>query len=59
MKNVYTGLEFDYDPNDYPDFCDTYVTGGFVNGKEMTEGQLEELNDDRVLVHDLLREFLF
>lgn len=34
------------DMNDYPDFCNAYVVSGKYKGVELTEEQLDELNDD-------------
>jgi len=31
--------------NDYPDFCDAYVESASFNGVELTEEQLDDLND--------------
>lgn len=33
------------DTRDYPEFCDAYIESGLYDGKEMTEEQLEELNN--------------
>lgn len=55
----YTDLEFDYNASDYPDYCDTYIIRGLKNNIEMTEEELEELNNDSGLVYDLLMDYLF
>lgn len=34
------------DGRDYPDFCDAYIDGADYDGVEMTDEQLECLNDD-------------
>ena len=41
----------DIDTNDYPDFCDAYISYAEYKGKEMTEDQLEELNNDGDFVY--------
>jgi hypothetical protein len=41
----------DIDTYDYPDFCDAYISSAEYKGKEMTEDQLEELNDDGDFVY--------
>jgi len=41
----------DIDTDDYPDFCDAYISYAEYKGKEMTEDQLEELNDDGDFVY--------
>ena len=59
MPKVYSDLEWDgIDHRDYPDYCDAYVVRGMINGREMTEEELEELNDgpDKL---DLLMEHLY
>ena len=35
----------DIDMNDYPDFCDAYISSASYKGVELTESQLDELND--------------
>ena len=40
---VYSDLEWaGIDHKDRPDYCDAYVVSGKVNGREMTEEDLEE-----------------
>ena len=34
------------DPDDYPDFCDAYIEYAEYNGVEMTEAELEIINED-------------
>ena len=41
----------DIDTDDYPDFCDAYISYAEYKGKEMTEDQLEELNHDGDFVY--------
>jgi hypothetical protein len=49
-------VEFeDIDHNDYPDYCDAYIIRATYDGVEMTEEQLELLNDD----HDFKYQKLF
>ena len=39
-------IEFeDVDLNDYPDFCDSYISSATYNGVQMTDDQLAELNE--------------
>lgn len=35
----------DIDMNDYPDFCDAYISSATYKGVELTDDQLDELND--------------
>ena len=48
------------DLNDHPDYCDAFIEEALYKGKEMTEGQLEILQDvyDE-FVYDKLMEYIF
>lgn len=46
------------DWKDYPDFVDSYIDSAEYDGKEMTEIELDELNEDRDIVHSLVMEHL-
>ena len=52
-------MEFDYDPSDYPDFCDAYITSCDIDGREATPEELDEINDDSQFVYESLMEHLF
>jgi hypothetical protein len=53
-------IEFDgIDYDDYPDFCDAYISNADYDGVEMTEEQLELINDDRDFVYEALMKHLF
>jgi hypothetical protein len=53
-------IEFDgIDHNDYPDYCDAYIISADHDGREMTEDEIEELNDDSGFVYDKLMNFLY
>lgn len=55
-----TDLELDgVDTRDYPDFCDAYITAGYLDGKELTEEQLDLLNEDQEFVYELVINQLF
>jgi hypothetical protein len=43
---------------DYPDFTDAFIVSAFYDGYEMTDEQLEEINNDSQFVHDKLIENL-
>jgi hypothetical protein len=47
------------DPSDYPDFCDAYVSYAEINGREATEEELDEINEDRDFVYEKVWERLF
>jgi len=55
IKNV----EFDnIDYTDYPDFCDAFICYAELDGVEMTDDQLDKLNDDVDLVYELLTDYI-
>ena len=45
---IFGGIDFD----DYPDFCDAYIESADYNGVEMTEAELEIINEDIGYWHD-------
>jgi len=47
------------DTKDYPDFCDAFIASADYDGKEMTEEQLDELNEDRDFVYECVENHLF
>jgi hypothetical protein len=47
------------DTNDYPDFTDAFISSADYNGVEMTDEQLEALNEDYGFVHDCVYNQLF
>jgi len=49
----------DVDYNDYPDFCDAFISSADYNGEPMDEDQLELLNEDREFIHEKLFDQLF
>ena len=42
------------DHEDYPDYCDAFIDSADYDGKEMTDKQLDDLNEDYELVHELI-----
>ena len=38
--------------DDYPDFCDAYIASADYDGVEMTEDQIDQLNDDCDFVYE-------
>jgi hypothetical protein len=54
-----TNVKFDdVDHNDYPDYCDAYISEAHYDGVEMTQDQLDDLNGDVSFVYEKLMEFL-
>jgi hypothetical protein len=47
------------DTSDYPDFCDAYISYAEYDGVEMTQEQLNEINDDYDFVYDCVLNHLF
>ena len=56
-----TNLEVEgIDTADYPDFCDAFVTYGEIDGRELTEKELDYINDNCPdLVYDAVLNQLF
>ena len=54
-------LEFDgIDFSDYPDFVDAFLVSADYDGKEMTEEQIDYLNDEhRDFVNEQVFSFIF
>lgn len=47
------------DTQDYPDFVDAFIASALYDGKEMTDEQLEEINDDGEFIHEKTMNQLF
>ena len=47
------------DTNDYPDFCDAFISSADYNGVEMTDEQIDTLNEDYNFIHDCVYNQLF
>lgn len=47
------------DMKDYPDFVDAFVESASIEGRELSEEELDELNEDRDFVHQLVMEKLY
>ena len=45
-------------PRDYPDFCDAFILEATYKGREMTDEELEALNEDSDFVYDKVMELL-
>lgn len=43
---------------DAPDYVDAYITSADYDGKEMTEAELDEINEDSDFVHEKLQDHL-
>lgn len=59
-KSQIENIEVDgIDTNDYPDFCDAYISYAEYRGKPLSDGQLERLNEDADFVALCVQEKLF
>jgi len=47
------------DTNDYPDFCDAFISYAHYNGKAMTDAELDLLNEDYEFVNEQVQKHLF
>jgi hypothetical protein len=47
------------DTKDYPDFCDAYIMSADYNGEEMSEEQLDEINQDGDFVRDAVDKYIY
>jgi hypothetical protein len=49
----YASIEIDgIDTNDYPDFVDAFIcNANYTDGTQLTDSDLDELNEDRDLVY--------
>ncbi len=55
-----SNLEVDgIDYADYPDFCDAFISYAEYDGVEMTDKQLDELNEDGDFVYECVQNHLF
>ena len=54
-------LEFDYMPNQYPEFEDACITYAvWMNtGKELTDEELDTLNEDTEFVYEALQDHIY
>lgn len=55
-----TDVEVDgIDLKDYPDFCDAHIVSATYKGREMTERELERLNEDKQYVYEYVTDKLY
>jgi hypothetical protein len=47
------------DTSDYPDFSDAYIESAEYDGRQMTDEELDILNDDSSYVYDCVIDQLF
>ena len=56
ISNVFVG---GIDMEDYPDFCDAYIESAEYDGREMTEEELEILNEDGSFISEHAHSQIF
>lgn len=49
------GIDF----KDAPDFVDAYIESADYDGKEMTQSQIDELNEDSDFVYEAVQNHLY
>ena len=63
MKLDYTKIEDvevdGIDTSDYPDFCDAYIASATYKGREMTDEELDTLNEDGSYVYDRITDKIY
>ena len=47
------------DTNDYPDFVDAFIESAEIDGVELTDAEIEELNCNSEFVYDCVLKHLF
>ncbi|NOS85261.1 MAG: hypothetical protein HOP31_08990 [Ignavibacteria bacterium] len=53
-----TSIE-DIDYKDYPDFCNAFIASATdVNGRELSDNELDEINQDSQFVHEQVHEYI-
>jgi len=59
LKKINNIVFEDIDYKDSPDFCDAFISSAVYGDREMTEEELDELNNDRDFVYDKLMDYLY
>lgn len=53
-------VEMDVNKSDYPDFCDSFATTAwFEDGTELTDAEMDELNDMSDVIYELCVDRVF
>ena len=57
---LFTDVAFEgIDHRDYPDYCDAFIASAEYDGRELSDEELDELNEDTDLVYELLTDNLY
>ena len=49
----------DIDMKDYPDFCDAFIASATIDGRELTELELNEVNEDYDYLYSQIENTLY
>lgn len=53
-------IEFEgIDYKDAPDYCDAFIANAEIDGKQLTQDQLDEVNEDADFIHEQLHKHLY
>lgn len=59
QNGIITDILFNgIDHKDSPDYSDAFITSASLNGEQMTDYELDLLNENSDLVHELLTDYL-
>jgi hypothetical protein len=59
-KSKISNVKFDgIDYEDAPDFCDAYIVSAEYDGEEMTDEQIDLLNEDIDYVYEILMNIIY
>jgi hypothetical protein len=47
------------DGRDAPDFCDAFIVSACYNGRDMTQEELDILNEDTSFVYECVLDYLY
>ncbi len=57
---LFTDVAFEgIDHRDYPDYCDAFIASAEYDGRDLSDEELDELNEDTDLVYELLTDNLY
>jgi len=49
----------DIDMKDYPDFCDAFIASATIDGRELTDEELNEVNEDYDYLYSQIENTLY
>ena len=49
----------DIDHSDCPDYCDAFIASCDIDGRDATESELEEINDNPDFVYEAVMDYLY